>query len=110
MNHPNMKKDQPVTLQTFKKGDKYHHKIVVEEAGYINDVIFRLGRETPGSYNGQQITVNYEEQGGALVGTVKYPAHNKVIHNTYEMDGQNLAKTSECEGVVHKRWYNKQQN
>ena len=55
-------------------------------------VVFRLGQESPGSYNGAAYSVYYEEQSGALVGDVKYPDHNKVIHNTYKMDGQNLMK------------------
>ena len=38
MSHPDMRKDKPVGLRTFKMGDEYHHKIVVKEAGYVNDV------------------------------------------------------------------------
>lgn len=110
MSHPDMRKDKPVGLRTFKMGDEYHHKIVVKEAGYVNDVVFKLGQECPGTYKGQSYSVKYEEKNGALVGTVKYPSHNKVINNTYKMDGQNLMKTAECDGVVHKRSYNKKQN
>ena len=38
MRHANMDNNTPVCLHTFRKGDEYHHKIVVKEAGYVNDV------------------------------------------------------------------------
>ena len=61
---------------------------------FLFQVVFKLGQECPGTYKGQSYSVKYEEKNGALVGTVKYPSHNKVINNTYKMDGQNLMKVN----------------
>ena len=57
-------------------------------------VVFKLGQESPGSYNGEPYSVNYDEKNGALDGVIKYTNPKKCVHIIYKMDGQNLMKVS----------------
>ncbi|GAU89939.1 SAHS8 [Ramazzottius varieornatus] len=112
MDHSKMNATVKVHLNHYKKGDDYHHKIIVKEAEYKNDVVFKLGQESAGSYNGSSFTVKYEDKDGALVGTIHYTGTkeqslDKTINNEYKVEGNQLVKTSTLEGVTHKRYYNK---
>ncbi|GAU89940.1 SAHS2 [Ramazzottius varieornatus] len=114
MSHSEMNKNSKVWIHHYKKGDEYHHKIIINDAHYKNDIVFKLGQESAGSYNGSSFSVKYEDKDGALVGSVHYTGTkeqslDKTINNVFKLEGDHLVKTSTIEGVTMKRHYNKRQ-
>ncbi|GAU89946.1 SAHS10 [Ramazzottius varieornatus] len=110
LSHPHLKHNNRVWVNTYKKGDEYHHKIIIKEAGYTNDVVFKLGQESAGSHNGSSFSLKYEDKDGALVGTVhrtgtKEQPLDKTINNVFKLEGDHLVMTSTIDGVTMKRYY-----
>ncbi|GAU89941.1 SAHS9 [Ramazzottius varieornatus] len=111
MSHPEVNLNSTVLVNHLKKGDEYHHKIIIKEY-YTNHVVYKLGEQSPGSYDGLSYSVKYGEKDGALVGTAHYTGTkdqrlNITMHNVYKLEGDRLLKSSTIDGVTlnchHKR-------
>jgi len=93
----------------WKEGDHYHHKIIIKDKNYTKEVEFHLGEEGSSSHHGVDVKFKYTEEGdNKLVNVVSVPSKNKVIHDIYEVKGDELEKTYKIGEVQAKRWYKKQ--
>nr|5XN9_A Chain A, SAHS1 [Ramazzottius varieornatus]5XN9_B Chain B, SAHS1 [Ramazzottius varieornatus]5XNA_A Chain A, SAHS1 [Ramazzottius varieornatus]5XNA_B Chain B, SAHS1 [Ramazzottius varieornatus] len=91
----------------WKEGDHYHHQISVPDKNYKNDVNFKLNEEGTTQHNNTEIKYKYTEDGGNLKAEVHVPSRNKVIHDEYKVNGDELEKTYKVGDVTAKRWYKK---
>jgi len=97
-------------LELRKEGDSYKSIFEVPSKNYKTELNFKLGEEgshVEPKFGNIEIKYKYTEDGEKLLAEVKAPAKNKIIHDTYEVVGNELIKSYKVDGIVGKRYFNR---
>ncbi|XP_055344072.1 secretory-abundant heat soluble protein 1-like [Paramacrobiotus metropolitanus] len=99
--------DNKVYHKFWKEDDHFHHGIAVTEKDFKKFVEFKLGEEGTLTWNNTEFKYKYTEENKDLHVEVKVPAKDKVVHDTYHVEGEQLVKTYKVDNVEAKRWFAK---